>query len=120
MRGRLFSQCHTEEERPGGQPFRALQTAPEAGHHEDEGWRLRKDGSRFAAHVMIEAITGDADQVVGYAKITRDITSQHEAAQKLRESETRSQVLPESITDHAICPLAPSGTVTSWNAVAAR
>ncbi len=118
--GQHFSLFYTEEDRRSGQPFRALQTAAEAGHHEDEGWRLRKDGSRFAAHVMIEAITDEADQVVGYAKITRDITSKHEAAQKLRESETRYQVLLESITDHAICTLDPSGIVTSWNAGAER
>src|SRR5258708_19301444 len=108
MRGRLFSQCHTEEERPGGQPFRALQTAPEAGHHEDEGWRLRKDGSRFAAHVMIEAITDEADQVVGYAKITRDITSKHKAAQKLRDSETPYPVPLKTITYHTISTHPPS------------
>ena len=118
--GEHFSLFYAEEDRGNGQPFRALQTAAEVGRHEDEGWRTRKDGSRFAAHVVIEAITDDSDQVVGYAMIIRDITATHEAAQKLRESETRYQVLLESITDHAICTLDPSGIVTSWNAGAER
>src|SRR5258708_10922206 len=59
--GQHFSLFYTEEDRPSGQPFRAQQHAARAGHHEDEGWRLRKDGSRFAAHVMIEPITAEAD-----------------------------------------------------------
>ena len=118
--GQHFSLFYAEEDRRAGQPFRALQKSAEDGHHEDEGWRLRKDGTRFAAHVVIEAITDDADQVVGYAKITRDITATHEAQQKLRESETRYQVLLQSITDHAICMLDPAGIITSWNAGSER
>jgi PAS domain S-box-containing protein len=118
--GQHFSLFYDDEHRRSGKPFRALKTAAESGRYEEEGWRLRKDGSQFAAHVLIDAIHDESGEVVAFATITRDITSRHRAARALRESESRFQLLLESITDHAICTLDPSGIVTSWNASAER
>ena len=118
--GQHFSLFYDEDDRRNGKPFRALKTAAETGRYEEEGWRLRKDGSQFAAHVLIDAIHDESGEVVAFATITRDITSHHRAARALRESESRFQLLLESITDHAICTLDPSGIITSWNASAER
>ncbi len=118
--GQHFSLFYDEEDRRAGKPFRALKAATETGRYEEEGWRLRKDGSQFAAHVLIDAIHDESGDVVAFATITRDITSGQRAARALRESESRFQLLLESITDHAICTLDPSGIVTSWNPSAER
>jgi PAS domain S-box-containing protein len=118
--GQHVSLLYNEEDRRDGKPFRALKAAAETGRYEEEGWRLRKDGSQFAVHVLIDAIQDESGDCVAFATITRDITSRHRAARALRESESRFQLLLESITDHAICTLDPSGIVTSWNASAER
>lgn len=86
--GQHFSRFYTEEDRIAGVPQRALATAASAGRFEAEGWRVRKDGSRFWASVVIDPIRNDAYQLIGFAKVTRDITekhlgqSQHHAAQQ--------------------------------------
>lgn len=83
--GQNFSLFYTDEERQAGIPVRALRMAAEAGKFEAEGWRVRKNGTRFWANVVIDSIRNDAGQLIGYAKITRDITEQKIA----RESERR-------------------------------
>ena len=70
---------YAEEDRANGLPERALATAAREGQFEAQGWRVRKDGSRFYASVVIDAIRNDAGELIGFAKITRDITAQHEA-----------------------------------------
>ena len=72
--GQHFSRFYTEEDRAAGVPARALRTAVEAGRYETEGWRLRKDGGRFWAHVLIDPIRTPSGELVGYAKVTRDLT----------------------------------------------
>jgi diguanylate cyclase (GGDEF)-like protein/PAS domain S-box-containing protein len=84
--GRHFACFHTESERAAGKPQKALETALAEGRFEGEGWRLRKDGSRFWAHVVIDSIRDDAGKLIGFAKITRDITSQK--ADRIRIQET--------------------------------
>jgi PAS domain S-box-containing protein len=81
--GRHFSCFYTPEDRDQGVPTRALQTAASAGKFEAEGWRLRKDGSRFWASVVIDRIKDTDDNIVGFAKITRDITERRDAQQRL-------------------------------------
>lgn len=76
--GQHFSRFYTEEDRKTGLPARALETAARDGKFETEGWRVRKDGSRLWAHVVIDAIRRDG-KIVGFAKITRDITERREA-----------------------------------------
>ncbi|MCB8875135.1 hybrid sensor histidine kinase/response regulator [Acidisoma silvae] len=117
--GAHFSLFYTDEDRIAGIPARALKTATESGRLAAEGWRLRRDGSRFWAVVVLAAIYKDGE-VVGFAKITRDMTEQHAAQVAALESERRFRLLIESVTDYAICMLDPAGYVTNWNAGAER
>ncbi|MFC0406610.1 hybrid sensor histidine kinase/response regulator [Roseomonas elaeocarpi] len=117
--GQHFSRFYTEEERAGGVPATALKIAAESGRFTAEAWRVRKDGSRFWALVVIDPIR-QAGTLVGFAKITRDMTEQREAHLALLESEGRFRLLVQSVTDYAIFMLDPNGTVTNWNAGAER
>jgi PAS domain S-box-containing protein len=72
--GQHFSRFYTEEDREDGRPQRALAIAAREGRYEAEGWRVRKDGTRFWAHVVIDAIHDDMGELIGFAKITRDLT----------------------------------------------
>src|SRR5215468_10902228 len=82
--GQHFSRFYTEADRANGKPARALQIAREQGRYEEEGWRVRKDGTFFWASVIIDPIYEDG-KLVGFAKITRDITERREAQLKLEE-----------------------------------
>ena len=87
--GRHFSQFYTPEDRARGTPEAALARARQDGRFEGEGWRMRKDGSRFWAMVVIDAVRDDAGAVVGFAKVTRDISERRAMEERLRESEER-------------------------------
>ncbi|HWI87572.1 MAG TPA: PAS domain S-box protein [Sphingomonas sp.] len=117
--GQHFSVFYTPEDRASGLPARALRTAAEEGKFEQEGWRVRKDGSRFWTSVVIDPVRDPGGTLIGYAKITRDITDKLDAAQALRESEQRFRVLIQGVRDYAIYLLDPEGHVTNWNAGAA-
>ncbi|MFL6764125.1 MAG: ATP-binding protein [Sphingomicrobium sp.] len=84
--GEHFSRFYTAGDRDAGVPKRALETARETGRYEAEGWRVRKDGSRFWASVVIDAIRNEDGQLLGFAKITRDMTEKREAQLRLEES----------------------------------
>lgn len=84
--GRNFSDFYTPEDRMIGLPKHGLETAARDGRFANEGWRLRKDGTRFWASIVIDAIK-EADQVVGFAKVTRDVTDRKAAEEKLRQAE---------------------------------
>jgi PAS domain S-box-containing protein len=118
--GEHFSRFYTEEDRASGLPARALKTALEQGKFEAEGWRVRKDGSRFWAHVVIDPIYNEEGVLLGFAKVTRDVTDRKEAEDRLRESEQRFRLLVQGVTDYAIYMLSPEGTVTNWNSGAER
>ena len=112
--GRHFSDFFTEEDRASGLPRRALDTAATEGKFEAEGWRVRKDGTRFWAHVVVDPIY-DRGALVGFAKITRDVTEKREADEALRASEQRFRMLVQGVRDYAIYMLDPDGRVTNWN-----
>jgi PAS domain S-box-containing protein len=112
--GEHFSRFYTPEDRQAGLPQRVLQTAIDEGRFSAEGWRVRKDGARFWAMVVIDAIR-DGEEIIGFAKITRDITEQREAASAALESERRFRLLVQGVTDYAIYMLDPTGHVTNWN-----
>ena len=84
--GSHFSRFYTDEDQATGAPQKALATARNTGHFKKEGWRVRKDGSRFWAHVVIDAISNDDGELLGYAKITRDITERKETQQQLEKT----------------------------------
>jgi PAS domain S-box-containing protein len=118
--GRHFSEFYTDEDRAAGVPTRALRTAVEEGKFEDEGWRVRKDGTRFWASVVVDPIHNNAGELVGFAKITRDISERKAAQEALRRSEEQFRLLVQGVTDYAIYMLSPAGEVISWNAGATR
>ena len=118
--GKHFSTFYTDEDRKAGVPDKVLETARREGRFEGEGWRVRKDGSRFWASVVIDAIKDDEGKLIGFAKITRDMTEKRKAQQALIEAEQRFRILVQGVTDYAIYLLDTDGRVTNWNAGAAR
>ena len=118
--GHHFSRFYTEEDQKRGLPERALRLARENQRFEGEGWRVRKDGSRFWVHVVIDPIFNPKGELIGYAKVTRDLTERREAEETLRKSEEQFRLLVQSVTDYAIYMLSPKGIITNWNAGAER
>jgi len=118
--GRHFSLFHTPEDVEAGLPAEALASARQSGRHATEGWRVRKDGSRFWAHVVIDAIRDPQGRLLGFAKVTRDLTERQAAQEQLRRSEEQFRLLVHSVTDYAIYMIDPQGRVTNWNAGAER
>ncbi|TAZ71024.1 PAS domain-containing sensor histidine kinase (plasmid) [Rhizobium ruizarguesonis] len=118
--GQHFSRFYLEEDRAAGVPARALATAEKHGRFEGEGWRQRKDGTCFWAHVIIDPIRRPSGELIGYAKITRDLTERRAAEQAIRQSEEQFRRLVQGVSDYAIYMLDPDGNVSSWNFGAER
>jgi PAS domain S-box-containing protein len=118
--GKSFSNFYTPEDRAAGLHHKALSTARETGRFAGEGWRLRKNGSRFWAMVVIDAIRDENGELIGFAKVTRDITERQDAHESLLASERRYRQLIEAVVDYAIFQLDPTGLVTTWNPGAQR
>ncbi|WP_137390549.1 hybrid sensor histidine kinase/response regulator [Rhodoligotrophos defluvii] len=118
--GQHFSRFYTEEDRTKGLPELGLRTAEVEGRFEGEGWRVRKDGTRFWAHVLIDSIREPTGRLVGYAKIIRDLTGRRRAEELLRKSQEQFRLLVQGVTDYAIFMLDPAGRVSSWNMGAQR
>ncbi|MGV3570427.1 MAG: PAS domain S-box protein [Ramlibacter sp.] len=118
--GQHFSRFYTPQDRAAGIPERALATARDSGKFEAEGWRVRKDGTEFWASVVIDPIRDESGELIGFAKITRDISDKRAAQEAARESEQRFRMLVEGVSDYAIYMLSPRGDITNWNAGARR
>jgi PAS domain S-box-containing protein len=118
--GRPYATFFTPEDRAEGVPERALRTAAEVGRFETEGWRVRKDGTYFWALAVVDTIRDNNGVLLGFAKITRDMTEREQARQRLLESEARFRRLVDAVVDYAIFQLDPNGIVATWNSGAQR
>ena len=111
--GRHFSVFYTHHDLEAGKPAHELRVAGETGRFEDEGWRVKKDGSRFWANVVITRICDERGNLIGFGKITRDNTER-------RAAELRFRMLVESVLDYGIFSMDTGGHITSWNVGAER
>ena len=117
--GQHFSRFFTEEDRADGLPATILRTAAEEGRFESEGWRVRKDGQRFWASVVVDPVRDESGELIGFAKITRDISEKKAAERALYASEQRFRMLVQGVRDYAIYMLDRDGRVSNWNTGAA-
>lgn len=115
--GHPFSLFFTPEDAASGLPQRILETARAQGRYQGEGWRVRKDGSRFWASVVVSGIRDEQNQIVAFAKITRDLTERKRQEDELQFEKDRLQVTLHSIADGVICT-DPSGHIVLMNPVA--
>ncbi len=113
--GRRFDVFYPPEAVAVGWPQHELEVAAEEGRYEEEGWRVRKDGSTFWASVVITALRGPGGELEGYAKVTRDLSDKRLREEALRQSEEQFRLLLESVQDYAIFMLDPEGTILTWN-----
>jgi PAS domain S-box-containing protein len=118
--GQHFSRFYTDEANQRRWPQQELEFASRDGRFEDEGWRVRKDGTLFWANVVITALRDPGGKLVGFGKVSRDLTERRRSEQALRESEERIRLMIESTVDYAIFMLDPQGHVASWNPGAER
>jgi hypothetical protein len=118
--GSHFSRFYPADKLASGLPDHELEVAQRVGSFEDEGWRIRKDGSQFWANVVITAMRDATGTLVGYSKVTRDLTQRRNHEEALRQSEERFRLLVEGVSEYAIFMLDANGVVATWNVGAQR
>jgi PAS domain S-box-containing protein len=118
--GKHVSLLFVPEEVKRGEPNHELAAAEAQGQFQAEVWRVRKDGSRFPAHVVVTAMRAATGHVRGFVMVLRDLTEQHRVDEVLRRSDERFRLMVESVKDYAIFMLDPRGRVVTWNAGAER
>ena len=118
--GRHFSTFYTAEDLATRKPERELDIARREGRVEDEGWRIRRDGSRFWAFTTITLLRDQSGTPRAFAKVTRDLTERRNAEETLRRSEERFRLLVDGVADYAVYMLDPHGIVTTWNSGAQK
>ncbi len=121
--GSHFSRFYPEDDIRAGKCEHELLVAEKSGRYEEEGWRLRKDGSRFWASVVINVVRDETGKLVGFSKVTRDLTDRRRAENEQLERqavEERFRLLVDSVRDYALFMLDPTGKVATWNNGAQR
>jgi PAS domain S-box-containing protein len=118
--GDHFSRFYTADDIFAHAPEKALSIAAAEGRYEAEGWRIRKNGEQFWTHVVIDPIKADGGELIGFAKITRDLTERKQAQEALADRDEQFRRLVLNVTDYAIYMLSPEGFVSSWNLGAER
>ncbi|MDO9358629.1 MAG: PAS domain S-box protein [Polaromonas sp.] len=113
--GKHFSLFYPAEAVATDWPTEELRRAARDGRFEEEGWRLRKDGTRFWANVVITPLRDESGTLTGFGKVTRDLSERRLHEDALRESEQRFRLLVDSVRDYAIFMLSPEGIIESWN-----
>jgi len=118
--GQNYSRFFREEDVQSGKPQKLLDRAAKEGHAQDEGWRVRKDGSPFWANVTIAAVRDETGKQAGFGNLIHDLTESRRAESALRRSEDRFRLMAEAVQDYAIFMLDPEGHVSTWNRGARR
>ena len=113
--GRSFEMFYLQEDIDAGRPQQELDETLRLGRMEDEGWRLRKDGSRYWASVVMAALFDEDGSHRGFAKVTRDLTARRQQEEVLRQSDEVFRLMVEGVRDYAIFMLDPDGRIVSWN-----
>ncbi len=118
--GRDYACFHTRKDRDAGVPQQALRQADAEGRFETEGWRVRSNGKRFWAQVVIDAIRDSQGRLLGFAQLVHDLSEGRAAKEALRRSQEQFRLLVQSVTDYAIYMLDHRGRITNWNLGAQR
>jgi PAS domain S-box-containing protein len=118
--GKHFSLFYTSEALHANKPPRELEIARTTGRYEEEGWRVKKDGSLFWANVVITALFNDRNELMGFSKVTRDLTERRKGDELLKASEEQYRLLVTSVKDYGIYMLDTKGRIASWNTGAMR
>jgi PAS domain S-box-containing protein len=118
--GQHVSIFYEKADRDAGLPERGLEIAAKSGSFETEGWRCRSDKSRFWAHTIIDPVFDTNNSLLGYAKITRDVTERRRLESIIRRSDDQFRALVQNVTDYAIFMVDHDGSILSWNLGAQR